>query len=334
MQEKKARIAKWDNLKFFFIACVVIGHFFARFDDMKTAKSIIFFIYTFHMPGFIFMSGLFAKKTINEKRYDKIFSFLIMFIVTKYALFLIKVISHKKLEFEYFSMNDVSWYAFAVFIFYLLTVFFKRFSPVYMMIATVIFACVTGYATDIGTYLSLSRIAVFYPIFLLGYYLKPEDILKVTGKIYVKIISAIILVAVAVISVVKIDDINWLLKILKGKFAYGGLAKYADYGGLLRLMWYVAAMIIVFAWIAVMPSVHSIFTTWGGRTMQVYTLHYIPMLLFFGMFNGSNWVQSVWPEHYLILVLIISCLVTCVLSVKPIKIVMDKMIYPTKRKAE
>ena len=57
------RIAKWDNLKLFLIFTVVVGHisdlFYGSCSDMK---GLFVFIYTFHMPAFIFISGYLSKK--------------------------------------------------------------------------------------------------------------------------------------------------------------------------------------------------------------------------------------------------------------------------------
>ena len=42
------RIALWDNLKFFLVTCVVIGHFADQFTDVsKIYDSIFLFIYLF-----------------------------------------------------------------------------------------------------------------------------------------------------------------------------------------------------------------------------------------------------------------------------------------------
>ena len=68
MAEKKQRIAIWDNYKCILILGVVLGHMYARFDELDNVKRLILFIYSFHMPAFVFVSGLFAKKTIREKR--------------------------------------------------------------------------------------------------------------------------------------------------------------------------------------------------------------------------------------------------------------------------
>lgn len=328
---KPARLAKFENLKFFLIICVVAGHFLSRVDDLAPAKSLILFIYSFHMPGFIFASGLFAKRTIDEKRYDKIFSFFILFAVLKIVPFIARLLSGVRSSFNFFEMGDVAWYAFAVFVFYLMTIFFKQFSPVYMLVASVAFACMAGYAKDIETFLSLSRIVVFYPIFLLGYYIKPEDVIKVTNKIYIKLLSLVVIVATAVISVVYVEDIYWILKLFKGKVPYAFPDGLSNYGAFLRLIWYAVSMLIVFAWIAVIPNKRCIFTSWGGRTLQVYALHYALLVLFFDWFEGKKFLKNIWPEHYVILVVLLAVAVTCILSVKPIKVVMDKIVYPKKR---
>lgn len=57
------RIYKWDNLKCFLIVMVVIGHFVNQYAPISnTMKSLSLFIYSFHMPLFIFLSGLLQKK--------------------------------------------------------------------------------------------------------------------------------------------------------------------------------------------------------------------------------------------------------------------------------
>jgi len=63
------RIALWDNLKFFLVTCVVIGHFADQFTDVsKIYDSIFLFIYSFHIPLFIFIAGLMLKnKNITAK---------------------------------------------------------------------------------------------------------------------------------------------------------------------------------------------------------------------------------------------------------------------------
>ena len=70
----KPRNPYWDNVKFFTIASVVFFHFLLGIvDEEPLSKAIYIFIYSFHMPTFIFVSGLFLKYDKNHKlRFDKV----------------------------------------------------------------------------------------------------------------------------------------------------------------------------------------------------------------------------------------------------------------------
>ena len=331
MNQQSGRVAKWDNLKFLLILCVVIGHFLSSFEENNPyAQRLIFFIYIFHMPAFVFVSGLFAKKAIDGKRFDKVFSFLIMFIVTRYILVLGRVIVEQKFGFYFFTINNVAWYALAICVYYLVTMFLRQFKFGYVLCLALVVACVSGYARDIGTFLTLSRLITFYPFFVLGYYLKADDILRVTGKKQVKIISAVLLIVIAGISYKKADDLYWMMELFRGRRSYLALGDVWEFGALLRFGWYIVALLVVFALIALMPSVHTIFTRWGSRTMQVYVLHHLPQDILFNEVGGIL-AFELWPGIEFIVVLVIAFAVTCVLSVKPITIFLNAIIFPRKR---
>lgn len=81
------RIEKWDILKFFLIFTVVLGHIADFYTDKSEAMQYLYlFIYIFHMPLFIFVSGLFSKRTVNERRIDKIAGYMIVYFFTKLVL--------------------------------------------------------------------------------------------------------------------------------------------------------------------------------------------------------------------------------------------------------
>jgi len=53
-----------DNLKFVLIALVVIGHVwntYYRYSDSDLLRSFAVTIWLFHIPAFLFVSGLFSK---------------------------------------------------------------------------------------------------------------------------------------------------------------------------------------------------------------------------------------------------------------------------------
>nr|MCX3330604.1 acyltransferase family protein [Bacillus pacificus] len=58
----KSRDSYFDNAKFLLIFLVVFGHILRSFiNDNEFMLYLYKFIYTFHMPAFILVSGFFAK---------------------------------------------------------------------------------------------------------------------------------------------------------------------------------------------------------------------------------------------------------------------------------
>ena len=81
------RIEKWDVLKFVLIFTVVLGHIADYYAaESQVMQGLYMFIYTFHMPLFIFVSGLFSKRTVNEFRIDKIFGYIVVYLFLKLLL--------------------------------------------------------------------------------------------------------------------------------------------------------------------------------------------------------------------------------------------------------
>lgn len=57
----------FDNLKGILISLVVFGHLIENFYFKSKFVEIVYtFIYTFHMPAFIFLSGLFFKPDLKK----------------------------------------------------------------------------------------------------------------------------------------------------------------------------------------------------------------------------------------------------------------------------
>lgn len=77
-----------DNTKFFLIFLVVIGHFLEELISNKTIKEVFIFIYTFHIPLFIFITGFFSKNV--EKSEKRITSYLIMYVIMQCIIIFIR----------------------------------------------------------------------------------------------------------------------------------------------------------------------------------------------------------------------------------------------------
>lgn len=327
----KHRTAKWDNLKFFLILCVVTGHFMMRMSDQPNPRRLMLFIYLFHMPAFIFLSGMMSKTTIAMRRYDRILGYLSAFFWIKVVLFLIKITGSKKFELKLLDMGDISWYAFVLFVFCLITVFLEQFRPAWVIGMAVMLALLSGYDASIGSYLSAARIFNYYPFFLAGYYTDPDQLISFTKRLPVRIGSVIIIGTAAGIVFMKIEKIWWLLALLRGRFPYAELAHLNRCGALLRVVWYLGAGLLILAWIALIPDQKCIFTEWGSRTLVVYVLHYIPLTFFFRELHGKDLAMQ--SGHCTLVLTGAAICTTVLLSLKPFTVI-NNLVIPQVRKTK
>ena len=80
-----------DNVKGFLIICVVAGHFLESGIDYHSnmCKSLFLFIYSFHMPLFVFASGLMCEHAIQTKERfcKKLANFAGLYVLLKLLIF-------------------------------------------------------------------------------------------------------------------------------------------------------------------------------------------------------------------------------------------------------
>lgn len=203
MKATKARIEKWDNLKFILIFLVVLGHICDMYTKKtETVSSLIYYIYIFHMPLFLFVSGLFSKKNIDNKRYHNIILYFVLYIVIKFVCSISNAVFYQRINFSLLTEGGIPWYAFALFAFSLITIALRSFPKRYIMIASVLLACFAGYDNSLSDFFVMSRIIVFYPFFFMGYCVDSSKVNDILSKKYIKIISAIMLMLLAIFIVI------------------------------------------------------------------------------------------------------------------------------------
>lgn len=169
MSEK--RIYKWDNAKFILIVLVVIGHFMQYCTDKQTGNIIFYLVYLFHMPAFIFLSGIFSKSFMRKERIEtgKIFALFTLYVLLKISIAFVRVLTTDRgFVFSLFFEEAVPWYLLALGIWYIVTYSIRNVKPVYSLTFSVLLACACGYDEDIGALLALNRVIVFFPLFPFG----------------------------------------------------------------------------------------------------------------------------------------------------------------------
>lgn len=290
--ERKERVYVFDNLKGLLIAMVVMGHMVEPLANASARSAMVAFdfIYLFHMPLFIFVTGLFSKNAFRGGKYraeTPIFYFVLCFLMYT-ALYLERVFMGVNPSYNLLTAGGGSapWYLLASGLYVLAVPFFARLNPRWAILGAVVLALYSGTvgATD---YLAGTRLITFLPFFLLGFYLDPGFAAKRIGELKSRKgvlligLAAAALVAVAVFLACMNQD--WLIFFRRLFTARNSFATVVDDSGLglsrwwamlARLLWYGVVPLIGLALLVLLPQGYRpSLSGLGARTLQVYFLH-------------------------------------------------------------
>lgn len=312
------RTQKWDILKFFLIFLVVLGH---AADFYTTAnehmRELFLIIYTFHMPVFIFVSGLFSKKTVKEKRTDKLIGYLVLYLLLKLLPFFYRYPETKAFGISFFKESGLPWFVLALFAFHLITIILKDCSPKFVLVFSILLACFAGYDRDIGDFLALSRIIVFYPFFYMGYIADREKLEKLCENKKLKVAAAISLIVFIAVIIIFIDDIYFLRALLTARNSFASLGNMSKFGGLLRFGYYAVVSVVGFSVVALTPTKtpFGIAAKFGQRTLAVYAFHFTALYLIYESFNCKELIFEALGRGGDWLIIPVSVIVTLLFSV-------------------
>lgn len=301
------RIYKLDNLKGILIFLVVFAHAIEALPP-GTGRFFYIVIYLFHMPLFVFCSGYLArydgKRIMQKLLYPYLLFQLIHFLFNYFVLGI-----DKPLQFTtpYWTL----WYILAMVAWTSLLPLVEAKETRHKL--TVLIVCFTiglliGYDKTVSFYLSLSRIFVFFPFFLLGYYYRqwaPGGTATVFRRPPIKILSLFLVAAVIVICLIFYQEIE--ARWLSGARPYA-TAGYSPYH---RLLIYVAAGIFLFFALCWTPESSGILAKIGARSLSIYLVH----CFFLDYLELIGFYKLAYP---LPLAFVVSLLITLLLSWRPV----------------
>lgn len=302
----------FDNAKFILIFLVVFGHLLQSYihSDSLIANLYIL-IYTFHMPAFILIAGYFAKGFFEKGYIGKVFKKLIIpYLIFQliYSIFYYFLFNKQMLDLDVLNPHWSLWFLLSLFYWNLMLPIFNKLKPYFAILLAFLIGLAVGYIDWISNYLSLSRTFVFFPFFLMGYYLKKEHF-KIITHHRVKIIGAIILVVIALgISLFPGLNEKWLL----GSKPYSVMESSSTLGLLKRLGIYHINLVMIGIFFAFVPRKKLFFTKLGRNTLYVYLLHGF----FVRTFRDSAFEEYLSNSQTIIIIFIGTCLLTLILSSK------------------
>ena len=271
-----------DNFKVLLIFLVVFNHIIA-FNLVKVdtvVRYVWYAITIFHMPAFIFVSGYLSKKPQNVLKNFK--NLLIPYILGYSLTWYSQIWLGRSVDYEILRpTGTVMWYILALFI-YRLTI--EALGKIRFIVPlSIIIALWAGTRPEFTTFLSASRIVVFFPFFVAGYLWKSEYITavrKFKGKWVLVPISGVLLWAIP----------NYMISnemgvaIFRGNHGYKLCGLTDPEGIVIRLLMYLVSFILIYTFLALLPDIKLPLTYVGRHTMGIYFFHYPIMIIMNGLY--------------------------------------------------
>ena len=271
-----------DNIKVLLIFLVVFNHIIA-FNLVKVdtvVRYVWYAITIFHMPAFVFISGYLSKKPQNVLKNFK--NLLIPYVLGYTLTWYSQIWLGRSVDYEILRpTGSVMWYILALFI-YRLTI--EALGKIRFIVPlSILFALWAGTRSEFTTFLSSSRIVVFFPFFVAGYLWKSEYITairKFKGKWILVAISGVLLWAIP----------NYMIPnemgiaIFRGNHGYQLCGLTDPQGVILRLLMYLVSFVVVYTMLALVPDIKLPLTYVGRHTMGIYFFHYPIMIIMNGLY--------------------------------------------------
>lgn len=306
---QKNRISYFDNLRFFLILTVVVGHF----ADLMTSrsnisKSLFLWIYSFHMPLFIFISGIFHK---NERILPKMLRLIMIGYLLKIFHFLTLRALKVDAALSYYGMDGFWWYVFVLAGYIGISYLLRKIDKRSIFVFSIILGLFSGYDPTLGDTFYASRFIVFYPFFVLGEMLslRTHEPIKNRAPNWARLFGLLFLSLWAVLCVFKLNNVYMLRPLFTGRNPFGD--RFGTWGFLYRGLCYVISLVTGFGVMCLVPEMKlPVITHLGKRTMQIYFWHDIIIQILMRLPFYSNIYESSFGKFTWLLLGVICTFVT------------------------
>lgn len=328
LRRSNGRVYQWDNLKALLILLVVVGHLIDRSNNPSIfLLKVDYWIYIFHMPAFIFISGVFSKKNIDERRFSKIFRFLQWYFVLKIIFFVSGFASYHEANFSFFKESGLPWYCLAIFAFQLISIYLVRYDRFLILGLLVLIGCFAGYDTGLGDILSLARIFTYFPFFFAGYLVDLKMMISRLNDFRIKIFAAIVLLSSFLFVFFKLYDTPIEMSFFTGRTAYANINEVIGlYGGLFRLIYYFFVFFIIVCLVALTTNKKTIATKFGEISLIIYILH-IPIVR---ILNDGFHLDLLMQRNGIpqgLTILLISIIICIICRIQIVQTIMNRILY-------
>lgn len=306
-----------DNLKGFLIIMIVLDHFIADYTKLSPYINLIYiFMYTFHIPLFVFISGYLSKN--SEKQRDKaLIDFLGLYLFTSmgytffsdsiYTIYSLESINLTKIYniikdtiFSGLLAKGPSWYLLSLIFWRMITPYFKNKR---ILIISILLALIAGGIPQIGPAMSLSRTIVFYPFFLFGYLFDENIFIRFTENVNYWIKPAAVICVFFILIILNLKPVSYQMLYSYSSYLDNGYTLLA--GIMIRAYIFILAAINSFCFLCLIPKKKSIITAFGKKSLYIYIGHtfLIPIV---GILNNILGIYA-WSLILIIIISLFAC---------------------------
>ena len=319
---KKERDYWFDNAKAILIVAVVVGHLANGIFSTSTPWVVALqkYIYIFHMPVFMVISGRFAKKRIDRGDWITVINKLIVPYVVLQTLMLLLCSGMKYSDmstFSYFKPLFGLWYFFTIAIYSLISPYIVKCKWAFPI--SLIVGLGVGFLPHVF-FGGFHRIFCFYPFFLFGYYTygKSFDFCK---KIWFRIISGAILFVTGLLVLKYNKEICFELLCMNKTYEF--IAKDVDTtiigAFLMNVARYLVGFLCFFFIMGVTPVKKTFFSYVGTYSSYVYALHLF-FIVFLRAVDADYDILRVLTNKWLLLAYCFSGIpIAFILASKPVR---------------
>jgi fucose 4-O-acetylase-like acetyltransferase len=308
-----------DALKGAGILLVVLGHLIERPQSGSLLLGTIYpAIYSFHMPLFVFVSGIFAREVLKSRDYDKIIWTLFLPLVVFQPIYISVGVATGWNSYSPFAPYWILWFIASLIGWRILLPLVA--SPAGLAVA-LLGALLAGFDGGVGYALSASRTIYFLPFFVLGHLYGPQ-LIEMAQKRRV-LFAALFVAAMTAVTFWWWHGLNPAA--LTGSHDYDSAPPDGSFPGLGRLLVIVLSVAGLLGFSALVPR-HSKVLEWlGERSLSIYLLHGLVVMVFV-----SSGAPDLIPKPLLLPVLLV-CAVVIAAATAMLDGPMRRVFSPPKR---
>ncbi len=262
---KISRSSYWDNIKGLLILLVVFGHLIAELQGRSgSIDATVNYIYLFHMPAFVFVSGYFGKGE-KARSFEKIIKLVFLFFIfNSITVFAQGYTAYLEPIYSY-------WYLIALIVWRLTAHHISKFRLINIILFTA--ALLIGFFAAIDNHFAAARVIGYYPFYMLGYQLSVKDSEKLVSSKYGKRagIGAAALAVAAVLAFL----VNTYVDFPDRALVLLPYEEPVDF--FRRVALFAIALIVIYALRNITPDKEiPLLTMFGRNSLWIFILHRLP----------------------------------------------------------